>query len=62
MAGKRALAFAALVKQYREELKLSRDEVIGFFAVSSEVPGFVRTKAKRIILRAERKANRKTGA
>ncbi|EBW2292204.1 hypothetical protein DFV88_24790 [Salmonella enterica subsp. enterica serovar Newport] len=56
MPGKRATQFAALVKQYREELKLSRDEVIGFFAASSEVPGFVRTKARRIIQRAERKA------
>ncbi|EDI2893904.1 hypothetical protein CDG24_25255 [Salmonella enterica subsp. enterica serovar Newport] len=58
MAGKRAAVFAALLKQYREELKLSRDEVIGFFAVSTEIPGFVRTKAKRIIQRAERKAKR----
>lgn len=56
--GRRATEFARLLKQYRTELKLSRDEVIGYFAVSSEVPGFVRSKAKRMIQRAERKAEK----
>ncbi|EDH7741223.1 hypothetical protein CB599_11725 [Salmonella enterica subsp. enterica serovar Adjame] len=56
MAGRRTTLFNDTVKRLKAELRLkNRAEVIGFMAVSSEVPGWMNSKARRMIAKAERK-------
>lgn len=60
MAGVRATQFADTVKRLKAELRLkNKAEVIGFMAVSSEIPSWMNSKARRMITSAERKAARK---
>lgn len=56
MAGKRATEFAAKVKELRLALRIPKAEVIGYMAVSSEVPGWMQSKARKIIRKAEGKS------
>ncbi|MCU3853441.1 hypothetical protein N8W35_10020 [Enterobacter roggenkampii] len=56
MAGRRATAFNETVKRLKAELKLrNKAEVIGYIAYYGEVPGWMNSKAKRMIAKAERK-------
>lgn len=61
MAGRRAQALAAAIKTLRTEAKLSREMAIGYISVSDEFPSWMKTKCKRMILKAERKAEKEAG-
>lgn len=57
MAGKRAAAWLAIIAEYRA-MGIKKADAIALFAVSDSVPGFIKTKAKRVLIREARKAGK----